>query len=86
MSRTYNKHHPTAHNPKARFPSPYLGEGDNIKRRNRKMRAYGSQGWKGYGGEVYLKKFGEVMTDCVHKRKARKFTKKQLEDELYDWL
>lgn len=24
MSRTFDEHHPVAHNPKNRFPSPYL--------------------------------------------------------------
>lgn len=24
MSRTYKEHHPTAHNPKNRIPTPYL--------------------------------------------------------------
>lgn len=48
MSRTYKEHHPTAHNPKNRFPSPYLDKEGKVERR-RKHRAYGSQGWKGWG-------------------------------------
>lgn len=27
--------------------------------------------WKGWGGEIYFKRFGEIMIDCVNKRKAR---------------
>jgi hypothetical protein len=34
MSRTYNEHHPTAHNPKNRFPSPYLdNEGESREKK-----------------------------------------------------
>lgn len=45
MSRTFGEHHPVAHNPKNRFPSPYL-DNEGKKERRRKRRAYGSQGWK----------------------------------------
>lgn len=44
MSRTFGEHHPVAHNPKNRFPSPYL-DNEGKKERRRKRRAYGSQGW-----------------------------------------
>lgn len=32
MSRTYKEHHPTAHNPKNRFPSPYLDKEGKVER------------------------------------------------------
>lgn len=78
MSRTFGEHHPVAHNPKNRFPSPYL---DNEGKKER--RAYGSQGW---GGEIYFKRFGEIMIDCVNKRKARQLIKKQIREELRNEL
>lgn len=31
--------------------------------------ATGSQGWKGWGGEIYFKKYGEIMMDVVDKKK-----------------
>lgn len=65
MSRTYKEHHPTAHNPKNRIP--YLDKEGKVERR-RKRRAYGSQGW---GGEIYFKKYGEIMMDVVDKKKVR---------------
>lgn len=77
MSRTYKEHHPTAHNPKNRIPT--LGK---VERR-RKRRAYGSQGW---GGEIYFKKYGEIMMDVVDKKKARREAKKHIENELQDQL
>lgn len=83
MSRTYEEHHPTAHNPKNRFPSPYLDKEGKIERK-RKHRAYGSQGWKGWGGETYFKKYGEIMVDIVDKKKARREAKKYIKKELYD--
>lgn len=49
------------------------------KERRRKRRAYGSQGWK---GEIYFKRFGEIMIDCVNKRKARQLIKKQIREEI----
>lgn len=85
MSRTFGKHHPVAHNPKNRFPSPYL-DNEGKKERRRKKRAYGSQGWKGWGGEIYFKRFGEIMIDCVNKRKARQLIKKQIREELRNEL
>lgn len=69
MSRTYKEYHPTAHNPKNRIPTPYLDKEGKVERR-RKRRAYGSQGWKGWGGEIYFKKYGEIMMDVVDKKKA----------------
>lgn len=53
------------------------------KERRRKRRAYGSQGW---GGEIYFKRFGEIMIDCVNKRKARQLIKKQIREELRNEL
>lgn len=32
MSRTFGEHHPVAHNPKNRFPSPYLD--NEVKKRD----------------------------------------------------
>ena len=58
----------------------------NKKERRRKRRAYGSQGWKGWGGEIYFKRFGEIMIDCVNKRKARQLIKKQIREELRNEL
>lgn len=54
--------------------------------RRRKRRAYGSQGWKGWGGEIYFKKYGEIMMDVVDKKKARREAKKHIENELQDQL
>lgn len=85
MSRTYKEHHPTAHNPKNRIPTPYLDKEGKVERR-RKRRAYGSQGWKGWGGEIYFKKYGEIMMDVVDKKKARREAKKHIENELQDQL
>lgn len=85
MSRTYKEHHPTAHNPKNRVPTPYLDKERKVERR-RKRRAYGSQGWKGWGGEIYFKKYGEIMMDVVDKKKARREAKKYIENELQDQL
>lgn len=85
MSRTFDEHHPVAHNPKNRFPSPYL-DNNGKKERRRKRRAYGSQGWKGLGGEKHFKRFGEVMIDCGDKRKARRLAKKQIKEELKNEL
>lgn len=82
MSRTFGEHHPVAHNPKNRFPSLYL-DNEGKKERRRKRRAYGSQGW---GGEIYFKRFGEIMIDCVNKRKARQLIKKQIREELRNEL
>lgn len=50
------------------------------------IRAYGSQGWKGWGGEIYFKKYGEIMMDVVDKKKARREAKKHIENELQDQL
>ena len=85
MSRTYKEHHPTAHNPKNRIPTPYLDKEGKVERR-RKRRAYGSQGWKGWGGEIYFKKYGEIMMDVVDKKKARREAKKHIENELQDCI
>jgi hypothetical protein len=46
----------------------------------------GSQGWKGWGGEIYFKKYGEIMMDVVDKKKARREAKKHIENELQDQL
>lgn len=35
MSRTYKEHHPTAHNPKNRIPTPYLDKEGKVKRRRK---------------------------------------------------
>lgn len=43
----------------------------------------GSQGW---GGEIYFKKYGEIMMDVVDKKKARREAKKHIENELQDQL
>lgn len=49
-----------------------------------KHRAYGSQGWKGWGGETYFKKYGEVWIDVVDKKKTRRESKEYIKKELYD--
>jgi hypothetical protein len=36
MSRTYKEHHPTAHNPKNRIPTPYLDKEGKVERRRKK--------------------------------------------------
>ena len=77
MSRSRNQHHPTAHNPKNRFPLPYLDKEGKIPRR-RKRRPYGSLGWKRLGGETYFSKWGELMLDVINKRKARNDWRKEL--------
>lgn len=79
MSRTYNKHHPTAHNPKNRFPSPYLDNEGKVERR-RKRRPYGCLGWCGYGGETYFKRFGELLLDIVDKKRVRRDIKRKLKE------
>lgn len=58
MSRTFDEHHPVAHNPKNRFPSPYL-DNEGKKERRRKRRAYGSQGWKGWEEKHTSKDLGK---------------------------
>lgn len=63
----------------------YLDKEGKVERR-RKRRAYGSQGWKGWGGEIYFKKYGEIMMDVVDKKKARREAKKHIENELQDQL
>lgn len=35
MSRTYKEHHPTAHNPKNRIPTPYLDKEGKVERRRK---------------------------------------------------
>lgn len=42
--------------------------------------------WKGWGGEIYFKKYGEIMMDVVDKKKARREAKKHIENELQDQL
>ena len=83
MSRSYGERHPTSHNPKNRVPTPFLDTEGNIGRR-RKRRAYGSQGWKGYGGEVYFVKYGYIMLDIINKKKVRRESKKLINKELND--
>lgn len=75
----------SSYNPKNRIPTPYLDKEGKVERR-RKRRAYGSQGWKGWGGEIYFKKYGEIMMDVVDKKKARREAKKHIENELQDQL
>nr|DAF44770.1 MAG TPA: Extracellular mutant protein 11 [Podoviridae sp. ct8Lf7] len=38
------------------------------------------------GGEIYFKKYGEIMMDVVDKKKARREAKKHIENELQDQL
>lgn len=40
----------------------------------------------GWGGEIYFKKYGEIMMDVVDKKKARREAKKHIENELQDQL
>lgn len=75
MSRSRNQHHPASRSGK--LPSPYLDKEGKIPRR-RKRRPYGSLGWKGWGGETYFSKWGELMLDVINKRKARNDWKKEL--------
>lgn len=79
MSRTFSEHHPTTRNPKYRFPTPLLK--NNIYRK-RKIKPYGLKGWCGYGGETYFRKWGEVMTDIVNKKKIRRENKNIIKQEL----
>lgn len=37
-------------------------------------------------GEIYFKKYGEIMMDVVDKKKARREAKKHIENELQDQL
>lgn len=39
-----------------------------------------------WGGEIYFKKYGEIMMDVVDKKKARREAKKHIENELQDQL
>ena len=85
MSKSYNNFHPTAHKKNNRYPRYILGidKNGNLKGRNRKIKPYGFKGWCGYGGEQYLKKYGEIMTDVVNKKYERIKGKKQIEYELF---
>lgn len=75
MSRSYNQSHPTAHCKKHRFPNPF---------KKRKMKPYGMLGWCGFGGEVYLKKFGEITIDIVSKKFARRKAKEEIKAQCND--
>lgn len=85
MSRSKNDFHPTGHKKNNRYPRYVLGidKNGNLKWRNRKIKPYGLKGWCGYGGEQYLRKYGEIMTDLVDKKRARQEAKKQIDYELY---
>lgn len=65
MSRSYHQKHPTAHNPHNRIPNPFRDKEGDV-RRDRAIRPYGYKGWCGWGGEMYFKKFGEIMVDLVN--------------------
>lgn len=64
MSRTYKEHHPTAHNPKNRIPTPYLDKEIIVKNKSNELIAKCSL-------EDYLKrKHGDsfrqlIITRCV---------------------
>ena len=75
MSRSYNEHHKISRTEKC--PSPYI-DNEGKKKRHRKMIPYGSEGYCGFGGEFYIRKWGEILMDVVKKRKARKLAKKQI--------
>ena len=80
MSRTYKEHHPTAHNPKNRIPTPYLDKEGKVEEKEELMVP------KDGGGEIYFKKYGEIMMDVIDKKKARREAKKHIENELQDQL
>lgn len=46
--------------------------------RHRKHIPYGSQGYCGYGGESYSRKYGEFITDVVDKSSYRQKIKRLL--------
>lgn len=81
MSRTYKEHHPTAHNPKNRFPSPYLDKEGKVER---SIELTVLKAGKDGGGETYFKKYGEVWIDVVDKKKTRRESKEYIKKELYD--
>ena len=81
MSRSYHQHHKMFRNEK--HPSPCV-DNEGKQDRHRKMKAYGSKGYCGWGGEYYFKKWGEIMLDLVNKRKARREAKKQILEQLYE--
>lgn len=76
MSRTYNQHHPSSHNSNNRKPVPFLDDEGTITRK-RKIKPYGLKGNKGNHEGQYFKKWGDVATDIVDKKKARKDWKKE---------
>lgn len=81
MSRSYHQHHKIIRSEKC--PSPYIDDAGKISKGRRKMIPYGSQGYCGYGNEVYIKKWHEEMIlDVINKRKERRNAKKQIEEEL----
>ena len=81
MSRSYHQHHKMQR--KEKCPSPYR-DNEGTQDKHRKMRPYGCLGYCGWGGEIFIKKWGEIMLDLVNKRKARRDAKKQILEQLYD--
>ena len=71
MSRTLNESHPTRHSKKSRFPNPFKDRFGYIDRK-RRMKPYGLVGYKGYGGETYFRRFGDIIIDIVNKKGYRR--------------
>lgn len=65
-----------------RIYCPALGTGTSMMQKLILQR----RRWKGWGGEIYFKKYGEIMMDVVDKKKARREAKKHIENELQDQL
>lgn len=53
-----------------------------FKCRRIKMKPYGRKPFTGYGGETYMKKFGEFCVDIVNAKYERRQSKKLIEREL----
>ena len=71
MSRSKHQRHKFFHN--KRQPHPF---------RSRKIKPYGLKGWCGYGGEVYMKKYGEILIDLINKTRYRRLLKKEMLEEI----
>lgn len=72
MSRSYEEHHKMLRGIK--YPSPFR-DNSGFKERHRKIKPYGSVGYCGYGGEIYIKKWGYILLDCIKKRQVRNLNK-----------
>lgn len=86
MSRSYHQRHRDSHRNK--LPRVILEKSiDNngkskYKFRKLKMKPYGRVFNSGYGGETYLKKYGEVLYPVINVKKERQQIKRYILDFL----